>query len=353
MHAIHSAHDSVGAKKAMKHFSSCKSPKGKSPKSKSSKGFTLVELLVVIAIIGVLVALLLPAVQAAREAARRAQCLNNMRQLGLALHNYHSARETFPPGVITTQDICPVKGTISRAPWNVTILPYMEQQARYDEFDQDVRFVSRFRSNSTNKEFQFQPAAFYKCPSNSRSNEQTVQTDYVGVYGGGAPTAGTTTGGSSVNVYEEPRCNPSGRPFYENGVLYMNSKISTGEITDGTTNTYMVGETNFMRTADDPKVGTNYPSWAAGLDAASGPRFPSYQTMVSAVRAINTDIIALNRLTDSKYFMTVFASEHPGGCHMMMADGSGHYISESIDLNVHRSLGIRDNGLPIEGFTTK
>lgn len=314
--------------------------------STQSRGFTLVELLVVIAIIGILVALLLPAVQAAREAARRTQCVNQMRQHGLSLHNYHSANKRFPAGVETTIEQCPPSGSIERAPWTVTALPYMEEQARFDQFDLESHFVARFRSagSSVNGPFQFRPLASFKCPSNSRSSEFTVQTDYVGCAGGGD---GTDTGPEIMR----PQCFASAsvlRPFYNNGVFFMNSKTSIAKITDGSSNTYLLGETHYMRHPDDPMVGFNYPSWAAGMDAGSGPRFPSYQTMVAAVLAINTP--NGERWTDSAWFMRTFSSEHPGGCHMLMADGSANFMNESIDLETHRRLGARGDGEIIGEF---
>jgi len=314
--------------------------------SKPSHGFTLVELLVVIAIIGILVALLLPAIQAAREAARRTQCLNKIRQLGVALHNYHSAKQRFPMGVEATNDDCPPSGRTERMPWTVAILPYMEQQALYDQFDLDEHFVPRFRSvnSSVNGPFQFEPASFYKCPSNSRSNESTVQTDYVGCAGGG-------DGGDTGPESTRPQCYASGtrlRPFFDNGIFFINSKISTAHVTDGTANTYMLGETYYMRNSEDEMVGTNYPSWAAGMDAGSGPNFPSYQTMVSAVLPINTS--NRQQWTNSAWVMRVFSSMHPGGCHMLMADSSSHFVSDSINVDVHRLLGSRDDDSLTGGF---
>jgi len=305
------------------------------------RGFTLVELLVVIAIIGVLVALLLPAVQAARESARRLQCLNKLRQIGVAMHNFHSARNRFPIGVVTSEEQCPPSGNIERIPWTVTLLPYMEQQALYDQFELNGHFPARFSRRG---------GTIYKCPSNARSTEATVHTDYVGSAGGGAGSDSVSIPGL---INTPPQCFATGsqlRPFYDNGVLFMNSKskISVSDITDGSAKTYMLGETFLMRIPEDPLVGDNYPSWAAGLDSASGPAWPSYQTMVAAVLPINTS--NREQWTNSAWFMTIFSSMHPGGCHMLMADGSGHFIGDSIDLNIHRSLGARDDELPIGEF---
>ena len=161
-------------------------------------GFTLVELLVVIAIIGILVATLLPAVSAAREAARRVQCENKIKQIGVALNNYHSAYLRFPAGTVMTDDKCPPQKWNEREPWTVSILPQMEEQARWKTFDFTKRFVSRYRMRSRNRNAQFTPAPFYQCPSNPKSQPGTVHTDYVGVYRGrrrcGSP------------MYGRPRC---------------------------------------------------------------------------------------------------------------------------------------------------
>jgi prepilin-type N-terminal cleavage/methylation domain-containing protein len=300
--------------------------------------FTLVELLVVIAIIAILVTILLPAVQAARAAARRVQCMNSMRQIGLAMQNFHASTGHFPAGVVATNDECPPRGESERAPWTVLILPFMEEQARYDQFDVNARFVPRFLLDSPNKPFQYMPAPFYHCPSNSRSNENTVITDYVACAGGGDMAAAKCTASSDAN-----------RPFFDNGLFFINSNIPTAKITDGTAKTYMLGETIYMRVPADQDVGDNYPSWAAGMDATfPNGSFASYQTVVAAVLPINTDAFA--HLTDSAFFMRIFASEHTGGCFMLMADGSAHFVNEAIDLNVHRALGARNDKLPLGGL---
>lgn len=169
------------------------------------RGFTLVELLVVIAIIGVLVALLLPAVQAAREAARRTKCVNQMKQLALACHNYHDTLGTLPSGGInvstiptTTSNWCSTgKVEDSRAPWSVLILPFMEDNALYEKFD----FGRQFTSTSNLIGYAQNDALFklnnpkFQCPSDPNSNRAANNTNYFGVQGGGPNPVCSTQGG--------------------------------------------------------------------------------------------------------------------------------------------------------------
>ncbi len=125
-------------------------------------GFTLVELLVVIAIIGILIALLLPAVQAARESGRRTQCTNNLKQIGVALHNYHSAINEFPPGGITLGSCC---GTQSKGTWTVFILPYMEKLALFQRYD-----LNAYNESGTNAYVRQQFVPAYICPDDVKTN---------------------------------------------------------------------------------------------------------------------------------------------------------------------------------------
>src|SRR4051812_9106844 len=190
-----------------------------------SRAFTLVELLVVIAIIGVLVALLLPAIQAAREAARRSQCKNNLKQIGLALHNYESTRRTFPPGYTSAATVINGPGTGPGWGWGAYILPYLEESSIQIDLQRNI-------SDSLYDQVRTLTLPVFRCPSDSvelplfpvqggSSNAltQVAFSNYVGV-------AGTY----EVSVYPEEGT----------GVLFRNKLIAIKQITDGLSHTLMI-----------------------------------------------------------------------------------------------------------------
>ncbi|MBU0716915.1 MAG: DUF1559 domain-containing protein, partial [Planctomycetes bacterium] len=194
--------------------------------SRHPGGFTLVELLVVIAIIGILVALLLPAVQAAREAARRMECSNNLKQIGLALHNYHSTHACFPAGTIidyTNTEHCGAdcRGTSFYIP----LLPFFEQAAveKHYDYEQWNGWLGQVSSNTT--VLSGTRLYLYICPSQSKWESYTPRRDYFGVVGGKTLKAHGWRG-----------------DIFEDGVMYMNSFTKFLDITDGTSTTLAVGE---------------------------------------------------------------------------------------------------------------
>lgn len=306
-----------------------------------NRGFTLVELLVVIAIIGILIALLLPAVQAAREAARRSQCTNHLRQIGLAMHNYHTAFGTLPYATgfdypnpdPTSQGVFAKGGT-----WCIFLLPYLEQQALYDMFD-----LNQYTKHPNNAEAVVQIVSTFTCPSDPHSSDPVFDnrhehnpTTALGLW---YPVSiGPTKMDACPFCYsqvpsEDNYCcqghnfgSNSGEGYPRQNSVGMfgrhTSRIRLDDVNDGTSNTIMAGETlpshcefmgaysvnfncsgtgiplNTMEGADDPELG-----W---------PRKCGYKSL------------------------------HPGGVNFVMGDASVHFFPETIDYRLYNNLGTRD-----------
>jgi len=316
------------------------------------EGFTLVELLVVIAIIGILIALLLPAVQAAREAARRAQCTNKVKQLGLALHNYHSAHGSFPPGYVSNKstaasDWCYSDSSCTnhQAPWTVLILPFLEETARYEEFDFKRTFTSTSHCpadgsySSQNHKAWEKPLGKYQCPSDPSSDGEINNINYLGVQGGGD--------------LSEADCTYRQRVLFFNGPLFHNSKVKIDRIQDGSSNVFLLGETKYIPTYVHRPDKKTFGGWASGarLDG-SGTNPYSLAAVVLQINSVPGSGGKPNTEVPDMFFemSKVFGSFHPGGCHFAMADGSVHFLSENTDLAVLRQTAVCDDGLPLGGL---
>jgi len=325
---------------------SLQSDRNAAPRNRRSPGFTLIELLVVIAIIAVLIALLLPAVQQAREAARRSQCKNNMKQIALAIHNYASTFNTFCPGGVATSgptgaDWCNVStiGYKGRAPWTVLVLPFLEQTTAYNQFRFEENFTviadaEVYRGSAANDAAYKIQMPLYRCPTDSRSDSTNNYSNYRGVQGGGVSSGACL---AMTNVW-----------FHNNGVLYTNSKIGFGDITDGSSNVFLLGESHYNYTL----AHTQYPNRAIGWASAictqtDGALVPN---LAAARNGINS--WGGNMAVDSPLLIAqdYFGSMHTGGAHFAMADGSIHFVSQNVDSNLFQSLGIRNDGLPTGGL---
>ena len=279
----------------------------------NSPGFTLVELLVVIAIIGILVALLLPAVQAAREAARRASCINNLKQLGIALHNYHDVQGTLP--YAHGND-----GERFVWAWSALILPFIEEGAAHSRCNFDVGY-----NLLPNREAIKQFYSLYQCPSappnqwitccsSIPGTEDAAETNYAAI----------TTDRRYTNYWGSPPARN------ESGPMYFNSTVKFREITDGTSKTFIVGEVD--RDQED----------------AFKARYPSYCTPSCYIGSIwtahnhITTFYGINANTDLE--IGGVDSHHPGGANFLFVDGHVAFFPDATDQIVLKTLTTRDHG---------
>ena len=309
----------------------------------NARGFTLVELLVVIAIIGILVGLLLPAVQAAREAARRMQCSNNLKQIGLAMHNYESAHRVFPPGCIYVWPLAPApdlnvaiqQGNWS---WGAFILPYVEQTSLYNTIGVSSLSMAASMDVPANLAAMKIPIPTFRCPSdigpdlntgrlfssasNAQTNQAIASASYIGV--------------NSSGELRRAKGFASGAA---NGMFAMNQPTSIASVSDGTSNTLMVGE-RAWQTPATPEAGATPPQYfhitnGAVILGTRGVRQNSEQgladTMGTGRYKLNFRVFwpAPNGST-AQGARRAFSSLHTGGAQFVRADGGVIFLANSV-----------------------
>jgi prepilin-type N-terminal cleavage/methylation domain-containing protein len=288
--------------------------------SKLRRGFTLIELLVVIAIIAILVALLLPAVQQAREAARRAQCKSNLKQIGVAMHNYHDVHRTLPPGFIGV-DLAtgtPNINGMNSFGWGVFILPMLDQGTLYKDFNTKVSLLDPV-NNPANEAPTQKILNAYRCPTDTALDVWTLgdssgnflvelsSSNYVGHFG--------------TLELEDCELTPN-QQCIGDGVLYHNSTTRFRDFTDGQSSTFVAGE----RRSGDP--GDFNSTWVGA--SANGEE--------AMARILG---IADHTPNHEDAHLDDFSSMHVGGCHMLAGDGAVHFVGESLDEKVWKSLATR------------
>jgi prepilin-type N-terminal cleavage/methylation domain-containing protein len=309
------------------------------------RGFTLVELLVVIAIIGILIALLLPAVQAARESARRTQCSNNLRQIGLALHTYENAAKTLPPGGLHT-----ASGGYGHS-WWVRILPNIEQDALYTQFDFQSNYTGwvggdAWGGNRKNRELlRGKMFSWMYCPSSTlpKLALNVPEHDFANIM---SPTYTGVAGAKDhpTTKNKNPVQGVDGK-ISSGGVLIMLQAVPVGDITDGTSNTLAVVEqSDFCRDATGEEVDCRSDCFHG---FPMGPGDDGWQ------RAFNTTTV-LHRLNEKSIGALgvpgncgpnrAIQSVHSGGAQVLLADSSVRFLSESIPIQTLYNLANRDDG---------
>jgi len=370
------------------------------------RGFTLIELLVVISIIAILIAILLPAVQQAREAARRSQCQNHLKQMGVALHNYHTAHGTFPPGTINSQfliggsvglqtndpseAITPTTGTVlglHGESWMLHILPFMDYASVYETWFEcegsvyDHHFVPANAAVACPLTAVSGPAALteipaFYCPSRRSTMDplkynNTYRVDSVALkggndYGGCAGSgiiiddgADVANGPASVlrpvfRMTPDQAALPTNLAYAQHGtnmgMLFVNSSIRVTDVSDGTSNVLMVGEvarfTRLATAAPDTRRKSS-DGWAWGGAATLFTASPTPSTLPPS------STVPLNRgrggINKGDHY-TSPASEHAGLAQFCLADGSVRSLSENINDQIFANLGNISSGIPVGKF---
>ena len=353
-------------------------------RSLTRRGFTLVELLVVITIIGILIALLLPAVQAAREAARRAQCSNNLKQLALAVLNHESLRGEFPVGNGFSQRTAsdPNQQRFG-LPWSVYALPYIEQGNIFEVLDL-IGISSNYgcmhldAGGDNYAPFYLKEFSFLKCPSsplpvnglefqeeygvgdpNLYGTTQPFQgPNYAGISGGGLPPP--SSGGTPIDGWY-PHTRPKGSSWVtgyigEGGILIRGVAITAGQITDGLSNTLLIGEQSDWCIDSDGKnmdcrsdCGHGFPMSSSPEEGNPGQNDRDFN-VTCVIHAVGEKSFDATGVPGNCAPNRPIQSAHSGGAHVAMADGSVHFLSTSTNMYTLYNLATRDDEMVLGEF---
>ena len=326
------------------------------------RGFTLIELLVVIAIIAILIALLLPAVQQAREAARRSQCRNNLKQIGVALHNYHSTYTLFPPGSVMR---IPTVNAEEEWGWGAFLLPSLEQTPLFESLNVSGSRLKDALSDPSRHAHLQTKLSVYHCPTDPGQG-RVVNTNVRHFFGLGN-TSQIAVGKSNYpavsGLYDIPG------DFRSHGMFFNNSNVSLAMITDGSSNTFAVGER-------DTRCGAAH--WPGCRNPPGPCHWGIYQNRGRVSRKLNSSKSVIVPSQDTHPGWNAcdscgegFSSSHTGGGHFLMGDGSVQFISENIhysngglsaaqltqgttfnsaSLGVYQKLGMRNDGEVVGDF---
>lgn len=297
-------------------------------KSSPRKGFTLIELLVVIAIIAVLIAILLPAVQQVREAARRAQTKNHLKQVGLALHNYHERYNMLPAGWIGVTNRQPDVEGVNGWGWAAMLLPELDQGPLYDRLNFHVSPADPVNDIALRTALQV-----FRSPSDPSNDRWDLEDEAnPGTVLATLPTA-NFVGSFGTQELEDCEGLPVGTACTSDGVFFHNSKIAFRDLTDGVSNTFVVGQ----RKTDQTRTPPWHSTWV-GVIAGGEEAFARILGV-----ADHTPNHPVSHMDD-------FSSHHAGGVHFLFGDGRVIFLSENIDLGVYQSLATRAGKEPVGDY---
>jgi prepilin-type N-terminal cleavage/methylation domain-containing protein len=309
-------------------------------RGRRARGFTLIELLVVIAIIAILIALLLPAVQQAREAARRTACRNNMKQLGLALHNYHDNFKVFPYAWGGNEEL-----------WTAMILPYMDQAPLYNTLVWKINGADEPANETACATL----LEILRCPSMARAEHWDTYNGIVGRVPISYRCVADSLAASDDNSTRPAPYNTPTYPSLErvplDGVMFGQSKIGIKDIIDGATNTLLLGESYTDPDFVKDNQGMDY--WAFfgnQIDTWSWGRITGTEYSEAAGSTVVPINSRLNPQIHGVLMEMSFGSYHTGGAFFTMGDGSVQFLSENIDLGTYRKLGSRAGGEVVGEF---
>jgi prepilin-type N-terminal cleavage/methylation domain-containing protein/prepilin-type processing-associated H-X9-DG protein len=321
---------------------------------KRTDGFTLIELLVVIAIIAVLIALLLPAVQQAREAARRTQCRNNLHQIGLALHNYLDRSTEFPDAQFLN-----IALPNSAWAWSVMILPELDQAPLYNALNLGVQMFEQAAADPVRLRLMTTPLAVFICPSDPAPNVN-LNRPFQAKSSGGLCVGMILSQTTSFAKSNYMACNGN----HDNDGIFDSGggRVALKDITDGTSNTIMVGERSSPKWArQTAPTGPWAGVWVGQeltCDGITNVWCLAGKTEYQMNTGQHSDVVGSTTATDQP--LIAFGSMHTGGAHFLMADGAVRFISENIqwnelpnsynDVGIYHLLGSIRDGLPVGEF---
>lgn len=325
------------------------------------RGFTLIELLVVIAIIAVLIALLLPAVQQAREAARRSQCKNNLKQIGLALHNYHDVYGMFPIGSQFARGPLAANGIGFGMSWWVGILPYMDMAPLANQLTCVGSHPGSLSDSNSNFDGHSKNGPIVNgvripvmlCPSSVVPGVRKTGYEYSIT----CPTYVGISGASNDTTFT---ANSTSRQWngYQSGIMAVGGvllpifPVQMRDMTDGSSNTMVVGEQSAYGydAAGAQQILNSYHGFMCGIDATAYPTTRRSFNVTTIRYAINTVSTALTGIRQNEGVNNGIFSGHEGGAHVLMGDGAVRFLSENMNLATVKRLATRDDGEVVGEF---